>query len=442
MDLTIYDDGESVTPFWRRIPRFFLFPLHPGVILRVTLLSCLPVLAFGAPGAFLLLPLLAGLWLASTMMGLRHAYLVLEQTSLGRLSPDQYPPSPESGPYKAYKQLAVLLLMAIAVSLCGWLAGAPGLVLSSALAALALPASIMSISVTDSVTESLNPARLLHIVSRIGWPYLALCFFLFSLIGGSEVLLQWVSARWPPPLIVFAAQFVCLYFTYIMYNMMGYVLYQYHRQIGLAVSVDFAQSTESANRSPGHGHDDVTEQLGRMVAAGKVDAALEHAYEDQRANPYNLTSHERYHRMLQLAGDTERLLVHGRRYLTQLVRQEQVAQALELYERCVRADAQFQPEEGHEAMMLATGAHGAGRDDLVLALLRRFDRRHPGHRDIPNAYMLSAEVLCERYREDARARQILQILLTRYPTHELAERARRYLNTLDKLRTDAPNRTA
>lgn len=433
----MHDNDRTITPFWRRIPRFFLFPLNPTVLGRVIAYSLLSALPFVLLGSLLFLPLLVAAVLGSWMLCLRHAYLVLEQTSLGRLSTDQYPPQAESGPNKAYKQIAAFIVMSMFVALAGWAGGAAGFFIAYALMMLASPASVMAMAVTDSFAEALNPARLAHIMFAVGWPYLALCFFLFSLSAGTEVLYRFFSESWSPVMLIICAQAISMYFTYIMFNMMGYVLYQYHQRLGLSVSLAFGESAERGGRPVRGPTDPVAEKIGAMVAGGNLDAGLEHAYEDQRANPFSVASHDRYHKLLLLSGNSERTLAHARRYLSLLVQQGLADQARALYEECVRSDESFQPAEGQEAMSLAAAAAAARRHDLALSLMRRFDKRYPGHRDIPRVYMLSAEILCERYRDDARATQILRLLLARYPAHEVAARAQRYLAALEKLRTDA-----
>src|SRR5437016_4849199 len=53
------------------------------------------------------------------------------------------------------------------------------------LGSLALPGSRMSLVVSDSLLEAINPRTLVFIIGQIGWPYVLLCFFLFMLSGSS-----------------------------------------------------------------------------------------------------------------------------------------------------------------------------------------------------------------------------------------------------------------
>jgi TolA-binding protein len=71
--------------------------------------------------------------------------------------------------------------------------------------------------------------------------------------------------------------------------------------------------------------------------------------------------------------------------------------------------------------------------------VRGFDKRFPGHVDIPAVYLFSAGVASERLRKDDLARSLLKEILRRYPGHELAGEAARYLEVIDRLAAPKPN---
>src|SRR4051812_27449819 len=98
--LTIKSGGE-ITPFWQRIPKFFLFPFHAGPLLYMAALSAASLLAIVLP-AFLV-------EIGIALAALRYAFRILEQTSLGYLRPDQH--ELDAKPERAnlpYKLLGVL----------------------------------------------------------------------------------------------------------------------------------------------------------------------------------------------------------------------------------------------------------------------------------------------------------------------------------------------
>ena len=96
-------------------------------------------------------------------------------------------------------------------------------------------------------------------------------------------------------------------------------------------------------------------------------------------------------------------------------------------------DAAFAPEQPAQLLRLAEAARRRREFAEALALVKGFDKRFPGHAEIPAIYLFAARVLCENLRQDASARQILAVLLARYPEHAISAEARQLLAAIDKL---------
>lgn len=423
--------AHGITPFWLRLPRFFAYPLHGQPLLYIAMLAVcsllVPVLPVPSPLDLLIVG--AGIWLAF----LRYAYGVLEQTAMGRLTPKQH--RLNKGDQRAslpYKQFGVFMVMGIAVGLIGTMGRFP-LFLAEGFFNLALPASVMILAMSGSAAAALNPLGQLNVMRAIGLPYLGLCGFLFLLSFGGPQLLALVEPILPEWLLWPAIAFVLMYFSLIMFNLMGYVLYQYHRELGYMVDVPFeeAQSTEAANTSVPR--DEAGEAIAALVADGKLEEALDLAYEQQRLDPDNDLAQERYIKLLLLANKRERLLKYGRQLISRRLTRGRGDQALDAYLRCIAVDSNFEPENNKEVLPLAEAARQRRDYAMALTLVKGFDRRYPKHPDIPAIYFFSAQVLCEHYHQDGSARQLLQVLLSRYPDHPLRPDVERYLTTLERL---------
>ena len=456
--LTIRPDRGSVTPFWRRIPRFFLFPAHPTVLVRVLALAALGGIPFAIMNSAMFLPLVVAANLVAWVTLLRHAYVVLEQTSLGHLSPADYPKVIEAN-HKPYKQLAVFAIMGLVLGLVATLLGEVPALVAYGLVVLAMPASIMVVAIEDRIGAAVNPGKLAHVMFSVGWPYLVLCFFLLMLSAGQGVLSQWLvelgmsSVRvlatdgyaGPEQLhaatqafqtrmvwVMLLLHVAAMYFTLIMFNMMGYVLYQFHDALGLDVRVEFDQQHGVRRASPAG--DEMALQIGQLVADGRLLDAVETAYEDQRLNPQSIAAHDRYHRLLMQTDRTQRALTHAKTFISLLLRQGQSRPALDVLNDALRLDDKFQPADGLEAQQLARAAVAARQPQLALAILQRFEMHHPGSDVLPAIRLLSAKVLCEQLRQDEQARQILQQVVEKYAGHPAHDEARNYLQLIDRLK--------
>lgn len=416
----------AITPFWQRIPLFFRYPLHLEPLLYMAVLSLATLIGFVLPLPSPLdhLIVLLGVWLAF----IRYAYKTLDQTAQGLLTPEQHRfYDAKERANLPYKQFAIFVVSGFAIGFAGWLGNfAVGLAL--VFFVLAMPASIMILSITQSFWAGLNPLAAVGMMRVIGLPYLGLCAFLFLLSSSQGVLQMELMPRVPEWLLMPSLNFVAMYFTLIMFNMMGYVVFQYHALLGVEVS---------AAAPAASGVVSAVDAIGQLIAAGEIDGALELAYEAQRTAPDDLVAHGRYHKLLLLAGREERALSHARTYLALLLQKGRGDQALDLYREMLERDASFAPEQPAQLLRLAEAARRRREYPQALALIKGFDKRFPRHPEIPAVYLFAASVLCENLRQDASARQILDALLTRYPDHPVSGEARQLASVIDKLAAPA-----
>lgn len=457
------------TPFWNRIPRFFLFPLHLPILGRIGLFGLLPAVGVYATSVKAILVAVGGLSLLAWIFCLRHGSRVLGETARGRLSPDAYDWEDDPGlNHLPYAMFGLCFASSFAVGLVAGIFGEGAGMAANFLAMLMLPASFMVLVHTRSFLASLNPANAWALAGTIGKPYLLLCLFMFCLSSAQAVMSLWLytTGVWPllekwlelqsllsqvrsqddfaqivpameafdallgrkrPRLFISVFGFiaVAMYFAMIAFNMMGYVLYQYHRALGLEVDDPRAGGSEA--------HDPVADQVADLIAAGQLDKAIDIAYEAQRTDPENLVSQERYHKLLHLAGRTDRLLPHAQRFIAQLLRRHMPGKALDVLRRCREKAAEFRPEDPATILALAQAAR-SGRDaKFAMEIIRSFDRVFPQHPLIPEAYSLGARILCEDLRQDAKADRLFAAICEHYPDHPCAVQAREYRAVLARL---------
>src|SRR5882672_6572477 len=266
---TTWQSPEApVTPFWRRMPKFFLFPAAKPSLLRIAAVA----VAYGIAGwiygrnyftarTFGALVLLA-VALASAVFLARYGFLVIERTAAGYLRQDQYPEFAERGsPYRPYKMFLVMVVVPLLIAVVGAVINSTILVALLLTAfALLLPASCMVMTMTDSFFDAVSPTRCLELARKIGKPYLALCLFLLLLMISSqkatELILPTLGAQMPSPTGTargaspqeiagaigrhlgfgyFVLGFIGSYFFLLMCSLIGYAMYQYAELLGVSV---------------------------------------------------------------------------------------------------------------------------------------------------------------------------------------------------------------
>jgi tetratricopeptide (TPR) repeat protein len=233
---------------------------------------------------------------------------------------------------------------------------------------------------------------------------------------------------------VFLAEAVAMHFTLIAFNMLGYALYQYHAVLGLDVDEQAGQPDAAAKRT----ESSQDQAIATLLAEGKLDQALDLAYEAQRVEPDSITAQERYNKLLHLAGKDERLLNHTNKLIPLLVRREQSAAALQAWKRCQERHPDFRPEDPAALVKLAETARAERDSKLALNLLNGFDRNFRNHPLVPEVYFLCGSVRCEDLRKDELADRFLATLCTRYPQHPRVEDARRLREVIARMRPQPP----
>lgn len=418
----------SFTPFWRRMPRFFIYPMQMGSMLRMGLGALFCTVALFMLG-FLGILITGFIILAF----LKYSFVVLERTANGRFDEPTNLNGEEGGEMgQAFRMIGLFIVLGIVIALLTEFLGTVGEGIAWVLMNFVPPAGIMIIAVSHNLFQALNPVQIFFYIRTIGSPYLALCFLLLSLTGSSSWLIGFLAEHVQSWMMVPLIIFVQFYFTLIMYHMMGYVIYQYHDKLGLRAAVSFEQA--EAQLSPNKpAADPVMARLAALMAEGKEQEAASMLREELRTQWERNDLHERYQKLLVALGKTDVALSHGRDFIGKLVMEKKMFQALDLCEWGLKTDPAFQPGNPDHVHELAAAASVANRHKLALDLMRGFDKRYPGHKHTAPVYLLSAKILAEKYHKYVEAGKILRALQAKFPEHALASEAKKYQEALTKL---------
>src|SRR5437868_7026066 len=76
------------------------------------------------------------------------------------------------------------------------------------------------------------------------------------------------------------------------------------------------------------------------------------------------------------------------------------ARALQVFGECRALNAEFRLSQASDQLALARAAHRERDDKLAMRLLLQFDKHYTKSLDIPAAWLLHAQVLADRLRQD------------------------------------------
>ena len=414
--------GNVIQPFWQRIPKFFLYPLNVTPLVIMTVIAGMQFLLAGS------------LWglvfsLVLFVVFIKYAYIVLEQTAQGNLKPRNL----EAGDLTEelelpFKQLLIVVLLGLLQGLFQkiglWFIGA-------LFTSLILPACIMVLAIEHSFFRAINPLVLVGVVHRVGVQYFTMCVFLFLLLISSNVA-KGLFYNYLPDIITPATMwFVNMYFILIMFHMMGYVLLQYHEELGFTLEDEIVEKIDGidSTQEQDPGLNDVT----ILYHEGKIEEAQSKLAELIKATPGNMIYRERIHKLLINTKNIPALREYSGEYITRLMSEQRPSEAQRVFSDCYKVDKSFKYGTGTQRHAMAELLFKNGQSRAALSLLNNLHKDHPGYEHIPEAYLLVAKILFESFNEEEKAKQILEFVKTKYPHYAQISEIDAYLKVVAKI---------
>ena len=413
--------GNIIRPFWQRIPRFFIYPAS-----LTPLLIMLAMTLIGAVVSNSIFGFLIQLILSITFM--KYAYVVLEDTAHGFVKAKKFEFAMLSEELELpFKQLLLIFCFGVFNSLVFDWFGRGAFTLTALMTVAAFPASVMVLAVEHSFFKALNPLFLLLVIKRIGPAYFILCFFLSILLGGPYWVLDIIYNILPELLFLPTINFIYMYFTLIMFNMMGYVLYQYHEKLGFDIAEEYDESPSSnklSDTATGFRNVDI------LLQEGKLNEAEQQLVAAIKAHPGQIEAREKLHRMHVATRNKQGLQNYSADYVHRLLHMNKPSDALRVFVESYHVEPGFKLASARERHEVAKLLHANNQPRAALSLLNNLHKEHPSYEGIPSAYLMVAQILFEYFGEEAKARQILEFLANKYPTHPIQEKVKEYMRVI------------
>lgn len=418
--------GNLIRPFWQRIPRFFLFPAHVIPLLFILVLAGLSMLVSGSLFGMLFM-------LAINIVFFKYAFVILEDTAQGYLEPRPITKSVISDELELpLKQLLLIFFIGTLNYKVLQYFGLGPFFITVFMSVVAFPAAIMVLAVEHSFFRALNPLMILVTIKRIGMSYFIMCLFLALLLSGAAVASDILTTVLPQKLWFASSNFINMYFILIMYNMMGYVIYQYHEQLGHSVTEAYLESETGGNKAvsdPRFRHIDILLQEGKTAEA---EQKLVRAIKD---NPGEFDAREKLHRFYIATHNQKGLMQHSADYIMRLLHTNRPSEAMRIYLEASHIASQLKPGGARERHELAELLKTNGQSRAALSLLNNLHQEFPSYEGIPGAYLLVAQIMFEYFGEEKKALQVLDFLKKKYAGHPFLKDVEEYRQVIEKMTT-------
>jgi hypothetical protein len=409
---------EDIVPFWNRLREISLYPLRGDALLTIGLLAGARLFTLLPMGGFINLAIWVGVY--------KYAFEVLRNSANGRTEP---PVGSLNVDEDMGRRAITLQVGFVALNVLGYLLfGMVGGAIVSVVLAFGLPGAFMSLAIDESVLHALNPATWLQIMARLGWPYFVaagLCLVINASMANAQALLL-PFLPYLVALVVF--YFLAHYAVVATFHLMGYLIYQYHTELGFDV-----EPQVQARRASDDPDQALLDESAELVRAGKTEEATAVLRQHLRERGGTDAVHTQYRKLLRVSGNNEELLRHGREYVTTLLAQDKDKRALDIVRECGEIDPAFSPAQAGDVTRLAQKAADWGLTQVAMRLLSGFHKRFPKSGDIPKNYLLVAGLMHDKLGQDREAQALLQQLKGAYPQHELMPQIEERLALIAKM---------
>ncbi|MEF8833624.1 MAG: hypothetical protein V5A42_02050 [Halofilum sp. (in: g-proteobacteria)] len=412
----------TITPFWNRMPRFFLYPLTPPglyvlLALAVANATVLDLMQAGGGG------FIAGLVVSivAAVFSIKYGYDILERTANG----DTLPPRLNreillDGYELPFKQIAVFIVLGLVAFIMGSILppalSLVGFIIYGIAVAALFPAIVMTLALERSVGAALNPATLFGIAFRIGWPYFAVLALLLLLNGGAGTVMSLFGQGLPLAARAFLGAFFQNLFFFTMMNLMGYLIFQYHDRVGYAPD-------SLADQDDGWG--ELLDPVDEAIEAGDYAAAAQQLRSLIREHPeHAIALRQQRHQVLKLTDDEDALIDNAGTLLSELIDANRLREATEVFIDITDIDPALRParETDYEPLMNMLVQRGEYRRAVRMA--NGFHKDFPQSTSIPPLYLEVARIFADFLQQPDRARQVADFLIRRFPDHPASGRAK------------------
>ncbi len=411
---------NAITPFWNRIPKFFLYGLRPYPLL---LAAAIMIAAhfFGGPLFSLVLYVIA----------IKYSAVVLQHTVDGEL----LPPRPTLEVINENYQLPFKLFFVFFIFEYGI-----GSLVSSLNAFLAYPvifvasllppAIIIAMMVTEEIGFALNPLNWFSIATRIGWPYLIMVLFLFMFSSAQEEFAYFVMSFIPDRFIWPLWMAISTYFMIVGFHLMGYVVLQYREKLGMEPTETLHNGDEN---TPSTNSVITSPLLERFIEEGNVQAAVAEMASLMQEHPQDMELRRRIYVYLKSNGQLDNLSRYAPNYFELLCAQNRFTDATTIYLESQERGQPFSPESTAYFLPIMQELRRRRAANHAVKLAQRLHKRFPDDPQIPVIYLEMAKILSEELQRDDLAKQTLHYLLKSYPAHAMQPQIRQYMDFLGQL---------
>ncbi|MCD6059875.1 MAG: hypothetical protein K0S16_186 [Moraxellaceae bacterium] len=399
--------AHSAAPFWQRLTSFLRYPLSP---MGIAIMAVGLVLPLFVPQGVLMYMVQLGFLVGITL----YLWSVFEATAGGKLDPIG-PRAVAATLAKDTAPLFVGILLAVMAGGVGFLASDPKTAFGGKMLALVLvgllPAMLIAVGRTRSVTNAVSKEGIMAVLSGIGPVYTAVFLLPVLLLVGLHSFVSLFADVLPDAIGQGMYMAGYTYLLVAIFALSGHVLFQYQD------SLNFNAEGEGSKRKSYKRIDPVQLQIEMSLKDGNYGKAVQLLKTDVERKSATLTQHERYHKLLWTLGQQEALREHLTPFFKALLQNGRGIQAASIFKAMIQRWPDMKLPDPETRLDFAVALDEQGDYKLAVHVLNGLHREHAQFPAMPDAYLLAARILDEQLAMPQKAYALVEFLHGRYRNH-------------------------
>jgi tetratricopeptide (TPR) repeat protein len=376
--------ANNVVPFWRRLQEAFKYPLNSsamGLIIGTAVLSAI------ASAISIVFIVAVVIYLIATGAMLKYSFSCLEKTADGEMNAPDIPDAYHGGVSLLFQLILMVTIISAAV---GATAHYLGYTLGGMLGFLAIvcfPAMLIRFAMTESFIAALNPVAAVSLILTLGLPYGLLMAFIIIMMSSVGVLNELVQMIFPAGTYLMQS-IISNYYTVVVFHLMGYILFQYQRELGYIARSSHAD--EEAERTDVQR---LTATLDVYLKEGEYEKVVNLYHQAFKQFPQEKQFFDRYFDLIYLCKKNQLMEDFAPKYLQFVLQQRRYDRLTSLYKQILVLVPHFIPPQPEIRVELARLYKQRNDLKLAIKLLNGLHKTHPEFTGLPDAYLLLSECL-------------------------------------------------
>jgi len=427
--LTSINSHQVVPAFWTQWLYFLRLPLIPSILTTLIIYAFLSLLL---PNEGLSAVVFQGVYWGLLLMMLFELSNLLAEGRTDIISVEEIWQKGE--PFLLIKLLIQVILVTMFIIGIKQHFGTWASLSFIILYGLGFPASVLLLALEKRFFSAVNPLRIIYVITAIGLPYLWLYVSWLSALGISVLLYNLQQDG--HTIYALVAMFVSFYFWTVWFAILGYATYQYHQQLGIAVSIRHKHQRHQQMRSK------LVKSKKQVVKSAAVKEAEILVIEQRPADAMNLLQvamkepmaemdvHRFYLRLMVEQQESKRLASVSKQLVRQFIHQGNTTEAAHIAVIVSESIPDWRPELATDCFEVALGLVKMGRREYALSLFKQLMSNNDIPELMPQTYYEAAKLQAECFNQDRQAINYLQCIISDYPNNSIIEEVRTYLTIL------------